>query len=406
MNWIVRLFIIFSFAGNSIYLFSSVFSLLNIFFVFLIFLLPIFFNKVKFDSDILFFSALHFTLLVIGFIYLIFTFKSIEEAKDFYYLFYYLLVPLLFYTAYKSEGLSIFKTIYNTVNLMIFVSFLVMLYEVYTGNHLPNHSIEAQFDNVPTGFFTNPNDMAAFAVIFYPFIFYYSVNNDKKITLVIITAILMLINYLCFSRIAFFVFFIFPIFYLILKKKYLLLFLSVAVIFYMGFLFFNLNLKKNDDPRTIYERNFNRVVGLLEEKKGSAYSSFSQRFTIYGEPFKHPKKYILGFGFKGSFKALAHRRDLHVNDPHSLPIGLIYNFGFLGALPFYFAFLFIFLKLSTQFNNNEMYRFAFLQIFYFLVLVNIPSEVIRIPLIWIPYSITLLIIIKQTDAVKTFRQEI
>jgi len=404
MTWIVRLFIIFSFIGNSIYLFSSEFSLLNIFFIFLVFFLPIYLSKIKIAPDILFFTFLHFSLIVVGFIYLIFTFRNIEEAKDFYYLFYYLIVPLLFYAAYKLEGKSIFRTIYNSLNLMIFISLLVMIYEIYTGNHLANHSIEKQFDNVPTAFFTNPNDMAAFAVIFYPFLFYYSVQNDKKITLFLVTIILLLINYLCFSRISFFVFFTFPIFYLILKKKYLLWFSSVMLILYVIFLFFNLNLKKNDDPHTIYERNFNRVVSLLEEKKGSSYSSFNQRFTIYGEPFKKPKKYILGYGFKGSFKALAHRTDLHVNDPHSLPIGLIYNFGFLGALPFYIAFFFIFIKLSTQFNSNEMYRFAFLQIFYFLVLVNIPSEVIRVPLVWIPYAITLLIVIKQNEPLTTFKQ--
>lgn len=387
----VRIFIVLLFVGSNVYVIDTSLSLLNVYFVALLFVFPLMARGITYSKEALFFFGLNLLLFLIAAVYLVFSYREPNQIKDFYYLFYIVFIPFMFYSVYKKEGQKLFQVIYNYSYIMLILSLIVIVYELKTGNHLPVHNTEKEFREVPSGFFTNPNDMAAVSVMFFPFLLYWGLLKRRYFQTIIIALVVFSISIICFSRITFLLFLSLPIFWVIVKQKYVL-FISLLAAIVLGILtLLQFKLDYTANPDSIWERNINRAAAFLDEDDKRGYSSFSQRFMVYTAPFETPEDYVIGYGFRGSQVALKTNTLLHVKDPHSLPIEMIYNFGFLGSLPFFGALVFLAFKLLKKLSINEIYRYGLVQFIFFLLLVNISSSVIKKPIVWIPYTLVMLI---------------
>ncbi len=403
---VIKIFIVLLFVGSNIYIVDTSLSLLNVYFAALLLFTPFLVKKITYSKEVISFFSLNLLLVFIAALYLVTTYDDPMEIKDFYYLFYILFVPFLLYSAYKVYGFKLLETIYNYVFIMLALSLVVILVEIKTGFHLPVHNEEEAFRNVPSGFFTNPNDMASIAIMLYPFMLFTGIKQNKIFKTIIITLITIAISGICFSRISLIILICLPLFWLLIKQKYVLfVFLFTGAVFGILMLM-HYKMDYYKDPENIWERNINRVASFLDQDNRGEDSSFSQRFMIYSTPFEAPQNYVIGYGFRGSLKALKKNPLLWVKDPHSFPIELIYNFGFLGFLPFFFAILFLLYKIMVNFKIDEVYRYGLVQLIYFLLLVNISSSVMKKPVVWIPYSIVMLItVIPQKQLLQFFNSE-
>ncbi len=408
MLLIIRLLIVLLFINSNIYFVDSAISILNLFFLGLIFITPFMLKDIKFSKEAVLFLTLNLLLVLVGATYLVFSYDDIADVKHFYYLNYLLIIPLWIYSTYKVHGEKLFKVIYDTVYIMLILSLLVLFAELITNLHLPTHNTEQEFEKIPSGFFTNPNDTAAITVMLYPFILFFGLKQNKPFKTLIITLVVLAINIICMSRISFLFFLLTPMFWLIVKRKYVL-FISLSLAFaIIAGIIMNIELEYYKNPENTWQRNVNRFASLLDEDdaRDLSNSSFRQRFALYSYPVKNMSEFITGYGFGGSKVALKKESSIWVKNPHSFVVELIYDFGFLGVLPFIFAIMFLAYKIIKKSPVNEVYRYALIQLLYFLALTNISSSIIRKPIFWIPYSILMLISVVPDKKLKIVADEV
>lgn len=392
MRIIILLLIFFLYIGNNVYIFNSAISPLNILYGVLILASPFIFSKYKYNIKFLNIFILHIIFFIISSVFLVLFYEGdIEELKDYYYLSFFVFMPILFYVAYDTYRDNFIKLVFNSVLFMNIISVLILIYEFITGNHLPMHTEEKHIIAMPSAFFRNPNDIAALLVLTFPFLFYYSKSiNQKKIMRLFFSGITLLGLLITMSRLSIILFFLFPIFYFYVEKK---IFKSVAFIvsYTVIFIFLlNLNIKeKKEDNYNVVTKNFNKILSVLslDERLDKNNSSISTRFYIYSKPFLKPQNYIIGKGFRGDKKDLSNDINTGIVNGHSFFIEIIYNFGFVGFIPLFIIFLSIFILLIKKRKIHKKYRFLLINFIYFSLLINVSSSIVRKPSTWIVYSI-------------------
>ena len=80
---------------------------------------------------------------------------------------------------------------------------IITLFEIKTGHHLPASTYYRDKGvSIPTGVFTNPNDLSVVMVMFFPFLYYltdYFENRPQKILITLFTIIIVFVT---MSRVA------------------------------------------------------------------------------------------------------------------------------------------------------------------------------------------------------------
>jgi O-antigen ligase len=252
---------------------------------------------------------------------------------------------------------------------------------------------------VPTTVFTNPNDLSAIVVLFFPVLYYladYFKSRSKKRILSIITIAIVILT---MSRVAMAMLLVFPLFNLLIKRKLLrftFISFSLLVIF---IIIFNLNFKYLPNESSLYVRNYNRFITLVNIKDNfsNKSSSFNERSQVLLIIWENPAEFIFGKGFRAGAVIIPEKKHIQIVDPHSFFLEVIYNFGYFALIP---VALLIFIPVYYSFKyfgRHSLYRLGLIQTFYFVILINVSSSVFRFPLVWVPFAVSYMMIITVND---------
>lgn len=380
--FIFLLFFIFSIIGSNIYLFSTVLSFRNIlFFGLLVIIFAL--RKVKITNNQILIGIPIFLLYSLGVMHLIFNFKfEIEVFKDF---FYFTFIPVQFIVIIllgnKFNG-DFFKTIFNLSFNLLVLLFLITLFEFFTNIHFRSHNSSG--DLIPRGFFTNSNDLSVVAISLLMLLMAFSrtYSNPKKN--MVITIFSGIIVFITLSRVSIIVYFILLFFKFVSKintNKLTILIVPLASLFIIIS-----QIKIPSKSNSIIERSIIRINSLtnLESQFSNKKSSVAVRYDIYKIPFNNPSYFITGCGFNSDkkiiekFSSSSHK----IINSHSFFIQLIFYFGWLGFALLSLFFLMLFLISALKSN----YTFLLI-IFSQALIINIPSSIMRMPIVWIPFFI-------------------
>lgn len=380
--FIFLLFFIFSIIGSNIYLFSTALSFRNILFFGLLVIIFVL-RKVKITNNQFLIGIPIFLIYALGVMYLIFYFKlEIEVFKDF---FYFTFIPVQFIVIIllgNKFNWDFFKTMFNLSFNLLVLLFLITLFELFTEIHFPSHNSSGNL--IPTGFFTNSNDLAVIAISLMLLLIAMSKqysNSKKDFIITLITGTIVLIT---LSRIVFIVYSILVFFKFASKintSKHIILIVSLASLFIIIS-----QIKIPSEGNSIIERSIIRINSLtnLESQFGNKKSSLAVRYDIYKIPFDNPSYFITGSGFNSDkevikkFSSSSHE----IINSHSFFIQLIFYFGWLGFAIIFSFFLLLFLISILKYNSTFL-----LIIFSQALIINISSSIMRMPIIWIPFFI-------------------
>ena len=184
---IFYLMIFLSFLGSSIS-FVNIAGISLIPYRILLILLIVFFIYERYFSLSIYLKVKeYFLFFIIWIVYsLLFLNLSIDQVNGIRYisyLFIYFLLLICFVNYIKN--IQQIKTVFNIWILFLVITIVVAIWEINTGQHLSvsryNKSPEL-IDNIPTTFYTNPNDYATFLSISFPFLLFF-IGYSKKIYL-------------------------------------------------------------------------------------------------------------------------------------------------------------------------------------------------------------------------------
>lgn len=386
MAWMIRIFILALFIGSNLYLLDTSLTLFNLFFAGLIIGLPIMAIKKGFSENVIKFYFLLFIQLVIYVVYFVWgNSHGLEAVKDLFYSMIFLVLLIWLYWMVKSHGLKVYHVIYKTLFFFLILICAIVIFEMITGLHLPAHSEELKFAFVPTAFFTNPNDLSVAAVMIFAFVFFWAgLRKDRAIQVVslIITAFIVFVT---LSRLSMFVFLIYIISYQFVKLNYIRLLVSASlllvVLLMSTLLIYNVSDIQVRNP--VVQRSLSRVVSVHEfNEQAHSASSANKRLEVWKKILSNPGDYIIGHGWGDHTQFLHREVGVEMNSMHSYLLEMIYNVGILGILPIILFFISMLVIAALLSNNSVIARYAFIHILLLLILTNVPSGVIRFPLIW------------------------
>jgi hypothetical protein len=117
-------------------------------------------------------------------------------------------------------------------------------------------------------------------------------------------------------------------------------------------------------------------------------SSTHIRLDIYKIPLRNPDKFVFGDGFYSDKEVITTYKTLpyKIINSHSYFIQLIFYFGWIGL-----SLILLFFGVLGYYSiiNIKQWAFFLPVIFTQALLLNIPSSVMRFPLVWIPFFITI-----------------
>ncbi len=399
MKRLFILILIAAFVGSNVYLITTSFTFFN-FFMFLLLCYILVFTKREYDRNFIFVLGIIGTFILIGFIYLILFYRDFEQIKDFIYMTYILNIFFIIFTAIKESKIDFFRSFLNTLLTIEFFLLLIALFEAFTGRHLPSSTYYYEKSIfIPTTVFTNPNDLSAIVVLFFPVLYYladYFKSKSKKRFLTLMTIAIVILT---MSRVAMAMLLVYPLFNLLIKRKLLrftFISFSLMVIF---IIIFNLKFKYLPNENSLFVRNYNRFITLVNIKDNfsNKSSSFNERSQVLLIIWENPAEFIFGKGFRAGAVIIPEKKHLQIVDPHSFFLEVIYNFGYFALIP---VALLIFIPLYYSlkyFGRNSIYRLGLVQTFYFVILINVSSSVFRFPLVWVPFAVSYMMIITVND---------
>ena len=388
IKWFIQLVLIGAFIGSNIYIYDSSLSFFNIF----IFLSNFYIlaNSGKlFKINFLIVVGILLLFIIIGLLYLFLYYRNFEQIKDLIYSTYIITLFILVYLGVSENRDAFLKLFLNSFVLLYWIIFFIVIAEYVTGWHLSisNSNINTN-ENIPTAFFANYNDLATAVMIFMPLLYYLADYYSFRVYKFIIIFITSTVVIITLSRMAFLLLLSFPLFLLLQKRKYFLFISSIFLLLTLGFILLQQDIIYQPESPTFYNRTYNKIVSVIKYKVElqANSSSVSQRFEIYNMVFKKPENYFFGNGFRSGEIILKQNDKILVTDPHSFFIETIFNFGYFGLIPILAVILGPLIISLRYFNRNELFRFAFVQTIYFILLINVPSSIYRFPLVWIPIA--------------------
>jgi hypothetical protein len=380
--FIFLLFFIFSIIGSNIYLFNTWLSFRNIlFFGLLVIIFAL--RKVKITNNQILIGIPIFLLFALGVMHFIFYFKfEIEVFKDF---FYFTFIPVQFLVIIllgNKFNWDFFKTMFNLSFNLLVLLFLITIFEFFTNIHFRSHNSSENL--IPSGFFTNSNDLSVVAISLLMLLMAFSrtySNSKKDIVITLFSGIIVFITLSRISIIAYFILVFFKFASKINTNKLVILIVPIA-----SLLIIISQIKLPSKSNSIIERSIIRINSLnnLESQFNNKKSSLAIRYDIYKIPFNNPSYFITGCGFNSDkkiiekFSSSSHK----IINSHSFFIQLIFYFGWLGFAILSLFFLMLFLISALKSN----YTFLLI-IFSQALIINIPSSIMRMPIVWIPFFI-------------------
>lgn len=378
--------------GSKVFLITPAASLMNIMFFVIITLGSLFFVKDKHDIrdlSILFLLALFVISICIATIF----YRNSEQIKDTFYAFHIVAIFLIVYTIIKNKLITrnqLFNFLYYLYLTLICASIVQFLGLIGFGIQLWHEELNLEHGiELVKGPFSNPNNLAIICLMFFCMLYWMAEQlsmRKKRVILVIVTAIILLLT---LSRLAVLLFILFFYGYLLYQRKYKLFsfLLLVSIIFLIMFItvIFSLEPMKveADSEFSFVARNVNRLIAIRDIASSSGNDSSGIRINSYLYFFSNLERATFPYGsgnYSNFYINTKFDSKLISLNPHSyiieviLAYGAISGFLLLGLLSY---------MAITNIKNTRTDRYFIFFLSYFLLLTNIPSSVLRMPLIWL-----------------------
>lgn len=340
--------------------------------------------------------------------YTIFSYNEmgLSIMSKFFYLSSIPLLYIIIFSLSNKYGLRFYLKIFQTVKFILLLLFVIAIIELTLKIHMPIHGLaDSRSLNVPSAFFGNSNDFGVVTLILY---LLFAIFNDKygnRRDFIIFTGIVLFITIISISRTAFILALLFfPLYFIIVRQKsfrYVLItiIMGLSLLYVFNTVLVNYIPKKQLD--TIGYIN-NRLLSVQDNRTYDlrAKSSVALRYEIYRYPFLNPTEFIVGHGLNGDEKILIKVvRWSGFTNAHSFFAETIYDFGWFGLLSIVWFFIQVLIFLSKNIRATE-FRFGFILIIFFMALINVPSSIFGLPIIWAPLFIYLAYLTNQEKGQK------
>lgn len=399
---IFLIFWFFTLIGSNLYLGISMFSIRNLLypgiFILIYLLRTVGLNKIQktlFIPTVLLFGYASLMLIIHGI-------NDIEAIKDYFYLSF---IPTLFVVIMLLANKNreyFFQKAKIFAHFLLYFLFTVTLFEFFTNIHLPVHSYNTY--HIPSAFFTNANDLSVIVIQLFTLITLLTKRSDPKWQYFTAFLVTTFIVFLTLSRLALATFIIVSVFIFLSKEfSWKQLVINILII---GLSLAYLSFEPPPDARsssTVVDRSKTRINSMTEinlqefeddndsavvqvEGNDTIVSSTHVRLDIYRIPIRHPEKFIFGYGLNSDKKVITKYRTLpyHIVNSHSFFIQIIFYFGWFGLTILASFFLILTVYGFIHFKSMPLFLVATLAQ---VLLLNIPSSVMRFPLVWIPFFI-------------------
>jgi hypothetical protein len=389
----IQLFILALFVRSNVYFGSTAVSLLNVLNIVAIGYILLSFHR-GFSREFSVVLVLFLTYYVVEVAYLICYYRDIEQVKEFYYSSFLLTLFLLFYWGIKQEIHTFIRKVFNVLFYVYLLIFAIVVYELFTQSHLPGSRalVDKSMVIYPTAFFYNPNDFAVVIALLLPMIYYLALLVNSKIRFWIIACLSLFYIIVTMSRGSLIILFLFPFLGLFINYKArfshkLSLFLYAASIFVV-ILFLQRYSLSGDG--SLFSSNAGKLSTIFHAQTVSGTeeeSGFNNniRYRVYAAILDRPEDFIFGKGFMAG-EQLYINKVIPLQNPHSFWAEGIFDFGFLGFLPILLLFAFLVIVSFMGLTINIFFRYSLIQLFFFILLVNIPSGIMSLPLCWLPIA--------------------
>jgi hypothetical protein len=406
-NHLLIFFLIFWFftvIGSTLYIGSTMLSVRNILFTFIPFLIyflrkyPMNRRQINIFLPIgLLFIYGTITMLINGI-------NDIEVVKDYFYFSY---IPLLYVSIMLLSNRlnnTFFTYVKKFAYFLIFFLFAFTLFEFITDIHLPVHTPNRY--HIPSTFFTNANDLSVIMIQLLMLVSVLKKKSDSQCLYRIAFLLTTFVVFVTLSRLALVAFIIISISIFLSKefKRKDLIINSLVIILTLVYLSIDIPSPKNSS--TVVDRSKTRISSMthfdededdlnslddyqnLDLDSEITISSTRIRMDIYRIPFRNPSEFIFGNSFNSDKEIITKHRTLpyKIVNSHSYFIQIIFYFGWIGL-----GLMVLFFGALGVFALGELKSMS-----YFLpviltqaLLLNIPSSVMRFPLVWIPFFITI-----------------
>ncbi len=301
------------------------------------------------------FTFLYFILTVLSSIV---GYVSLSIIPDFNDLFNFLMVFILMSTLlliYEIDFKRFFEILLRSVLFMYIVFVVICVIEFITGFHFSSSIFHATNINIPTGFFTNPNDLACvFTLMFIFLLTHYKLKFN--ILIIIVTILHLAIVFYTSSRISLIVIMLY--FALFKTKKF------VSFSFFVVILFF---VFKSKLPAS-FNQNLNLLEKSLTLSKNDNSKNIRQNLYLHG---LHSVKnsFGLGYGVNASsfyYKSLRGDKGIkNIINPHSYQIELLINSGVVVLFCYLILNFYIFFLLVKKSKYEQAFHVIFFNISLF-----------------------------------------
>lgn len=382
------LFWFFSILGSNVYVGSTMLSIRNILFPTL-FLVIFSLRKTPFTKQ----QKIISIPLVIFYLYGVFVLffhndYSLPVIKDF---FYFSFIPIIYISVLllaNKYGSSFFSLIKGFTYFLIFFLFAITILEFISGIHLPVHA-ENRF-NIPSAFFTNSNDLSVISIQLLFVISVLRKKTDPAWQYLIAFLMIGFIVFVTLSRLGLVAFIIVSL-SIFLLNSFRWRDLVVNILFIgLTLAYMNIDIPTTKSSSSAMDRSKSRVSSIsnIEAESEQKGSSANIRLDIYKIPLLQPTKFIFGQGYNSDKAVIEKYRtlDYKIINSHSFFIQTIFYFGWIGfgLLVFFFALLTYYALFS-----KPIWSYLVIIILTQTLLVNIPSSIMRFPLVWIPFFIAI-----------------
>ena len=314
----------------------------------------------KFKSSLLssFFWVFTFLYFILTLLSSLVGYVSLSIVPEFNDVLNFLMIFLLFCTylfLYELDLKRFFKVLEKSILIMYVLLVIVCLIEFFTGFHFSSSIFDGTNVKIPTGFFTNPNDLACVLTLMFIFLFTHYKPNINILTLVITLLHFAIVIYTS-SRISLFVLILF---FIVFKTK--------KVITFSCFLLALFFLFKSNLPSSL-KQNLSLIEKGLSVSKND--NSKNVRLNLYLNGIQSVKNsFGLGYGVNSSssyYKSLRGDKGLKkFINPHSFQIELLINSGVVVLFCYLILNFYIFFLLVKKSKYEQAFHVIFFNISLF-----------------------------------------
>ena len=275
---------------------------------------------------------------------------EINDVLNFVMLFLILSLLLLFY---KYDFRRFYKTSINAIVFLYFLFLFFAVVEIFFDFHFPVSRFYGTSLNIPTAFFTNPNDFASIFTLLLLVIFTHFRLKLNFLTFLFLLAHMAIVFYTG-SRLSIFVIFL-----------YVLLFRTKTSLRYLLFVAIGLSYFLKEIPS-----QYKQLLSIENLMFSSSNKSENIRKNLYMEGAKSLNKHFgLGLGINASteyYKSLAGTNGLNgLVNPHNYLVEILINSGLVNLFLFIILNLFLFYSLFKKGQYEKSSHIIFFNILLF-----------------------------------------